>query len=132
MDSRPFVQDEAAAKFLKLLEEREFKTTYCDRCKRVVFPPKVVCPFCLEETSRWVDLPREGVLYAFTYQEAGFRCAYPEVLGLVELEGIGRILTRVDAPFEELNIGMPVELDFFTSADGLTLHQFRPRARKGE
>jgi uncharacterized OB-fold protein len=124
MDFRPTMQDEAARKFFKYLEEEEFKTTFCENCQKAVFPPKLVCPDCLETSMRWVDLPRQGILYAFTFQDASFRCAFPDTLGMVELEGFGRILTRIDAPMEQLRIGMPVKLGFFTSADGLALHQF--------
>jgi hypothetical protein len=124
MDFMPTMQDEAARQFFKYLEGDEFKTTFCEKCGRAFFPPKVICPDCLQSDIRWVDLPREGTLYAFTFQDRSFRCAFPDTLGIVELEGIGRILTRIDAPMEELHIGMQVKLSFFTSDDGLRLHQF--------
>ncbi len=132
MDWRPEMQDEAAEKFFRYLESREFKTTFCEDCREVIFPPKVVCPRCLQGHISWRDLPREGVVYAFTYQDRSFRCAYPEVIGLVELKGAGRILTKIDAPYDELSIGMPVELSFFTSRDGLVLHQFKVKRNSGE
>lgn len=128
IDLKPVIQDEAAQRFFKYLEEEEFKTTFCENCGKAIFPPKIFCPDCLESNMSWIDLPREGVLYAFTFQDASFRCAFPDTLGMVELEGMGRILTRIDAPMEELSIGMRVELGFFTSADGLALHQFVPKS----
>ncbi len=130
MDWRPEIQDQAADRFFRYLEEGEFKTTFCEDCREVIFPPKVACPRCLKGDISWVNLPREGILYAFTYQDRSFRCAYPEVIGLVELEGVGRILTKIDAAYEELAIGIPVELSFFTSRDGLVLHQFRLKSCK--
>jgi uncharacterized OB-fold protein len=85
-----------------------------------------VCPSCLGEEMEWVDLPREGTLLAFTQQSDAIRCRKPDVVGLVELEGIGNVVTRIDAPFEGLSIGLRVAFDTWTSPDGVVLHQFRP------
>lgn len=126
MDTRPHMQDRAAQEFFSLLERGEFRTTRCRACGEVHYPPRVVCPSCLGEEMEWVALPREGTLYAFTQQRDAIRCQKPEVLGLVELEGIGNVFTRIDAPLEELRLGMRVAFGTWTSPDGVTLHQFRP------
>ena len=124
MDTRPYMQDRAAEGFFSRLERGEFQTTRCRRCGETHYPPHVLCPACLGEELEWVDLPREGTLLAFTQQADAIRCRKPDVLGLVELEGIGNVVTRIDAPFEELSIGMRVVFDTFTSPDGVVLHQF--------
>jgi uncharacterized OB-fold protein len=126
MDTRPYMQDRAAEEFFSRLERGEFQTTRCSSCGEIHYPPHVVCPSCLGEDMEWVDLPREGTLLAFTQQADAIRCRVPDVLGLVELEGIGNVITRIDAPFEELRIGMKVTFDTWTSMDGVALHQFRP------
>jgi uncharacterized protein len=128
MDTRPYMQDRAAEDFFALLERGEFKSTRCRYCCVTHYPPRVLCPLCLDEDLEWVDLPREGTLVAFTQQEAAIRCRKPDVLGLVELEGIGNVFTRIDAPFEELHIGQKVVFDTWTSHDGVALHHFRPLA----
>ncbi|MEW6554588.1 MAG: zinc ribbon domain-containing protein [Actinomycetota bacterium] len=126
MDTRPYLQDRAAEEFFSLLERGEFKTTRCAACGETHCPPRVVCPHCLGEDMEWVDLPRQGTLVAFTQQTDAIRCRMPDVLGMVELEGIGNLFTRIDAPFEELSIGMKVAFSTWTSPDGVLLHQFRP------
>lgn len=126
MDTKPYIQDGAARKFFSLLAEGKFRTTRCLGCGDTHYPPRVVCPHCLGEKMEWVDLPREGTLLAFTWQEAAIRAVKPDVLGLVELEGIGNIFTRIDAPYESLHIGQRVVFDTWTSPDGVALHQFRP------
>jgi uncharacterized OB-fold protein len=70
-------------------------------------------------------MPKKGKLYAFTQQERSLRFGKPDVIGIVELEGIGKILTRINAPFESLKIGMELHLDFI-DVGGLILHQFTP------
>ncbi len=126
MDTKPYMQDRAAEEFFSRLSEGKFQSTRCRGCGRVHYPPRVVCPECLSGEMEWVDLPCEGILLAFTWQEAAIRCRKPEVLGLVELEGVGNVFTRVDAPYEDLHIGMRVTFSTWTSPDGLVLHQFRP------
>jgi len=126
MDTKPYMQDRAAAEFFSRLERGEFKTTHCKACGETHYPPRVVCPHCLGEDLEWVDLPREGTLIAFTQQTGAIRCRMPDVLGMVELDGIGNLFTRIDAPFEELSIGVKVAFGTWTSLDGVLLHQFRP------
>jgi len=126
MDTKHYMQDRAAEEFFSRLAEGMFQTTRCSKCGKTHYPPRVVCPHCLNEDLEWVDLPRHGVLMAFTQQEAALRCRKPDVLGMVELDGIGNIFTRIDAPFEELRIGQKVAFDTWTSPDGIALHQFRP------
>ncbi len=125
------MQDRAAEEFFARLKRGEFQTTRCRGCGETHYPPRVICPLCLGEDLEWVDLPREGTLMAFTQQKAAIRCRKPDVLGLVELEGIGNVFTRIEAPFEELRIGMRVTFDTWTSPDGVALHLFRPPTGPG-
>ena len=118
--------DEAAEKFYRHLKDRAFKTTRCGECGEVALPPRIFCPACFGTDVEWMDLPRRGTLFAFTQQERSLRFRKPDVIGLVELAGAGRLLTRIDAPFETLTIGMELELDFLDVSDEQTLHQFRP------
>ena len=126
MDTKPYMQDSAAEEFFARLAEGSFQTTHCRRCGETHYPPRVVCPACLGEDLEWVDMPQEGTLVAFTQQKDAIRCRKPDVLGMVELDGIGNVFTRIDASFEELRIGQKVAFAIWTSPDGVVLHQFRP------
>lgn len=127
MDLKPYMQDSAAEGFFSRLGEGLFQTTRCRNCGETHFPPRVVCPYCLGDDLEWVDLPRTGRLVAFTQQAgAAFRCMQPDVLGIVGLDGVGNIFTRIDAPYEELGIGLQVEFEPYTAPDGVILHQFKP------
>ena len=126
MDLTPYIQDRAAEGFLSRLREGRFQSTYCRKCDKMLYPPRIVCPTCLSEKLEWADLPREGELLAFTWQEEALRCAKPDVLGLVRLEGVGNVMSRIDAPYEDLSIGRKVVFDTWETPDGMVLHQFRP------
>lgn len=117
--------DSATKRFYEFLSKKEFKTTSCKKCGIPFFPPKPFCPHCFGDEVEWVDMPKKGKLYAFTQQERSLRFGKPDVIGIVELDGIGRILTRINAPFGSLKIGMDVHLDFI-DVGGLILHQFVP------
>ena len=117
--------DEAARDFYRRLADGRPATTRCPRCDRASFPPRLRCPECGAGTE-WMDLPRRGVLEAFTTQELAVRFRAPAVLALarvgeVVLPGIAR------AANEERAIGDAVELEPFAEPEtGLTLIGFRP------
>jgi uncharacterized OB-fold protein len=128
--SLPPLEDVAAERFYAELRERRLRFPHCSRCRRTFVPPRSRCSRCLSKELAWVDAPATGVLYAFTRQSVGLRFVKPDVIGVVELEledGPARLFTRIDAPFESLAIGMPVELLFVDVGGGIVLHQFRPR-----
>jgi uncharacterized OB-fold protein len=109
------------------LKNRRLMTTRCKICRKTFFYPRVFCPFCSSQELEWVSLSGKGKLYAFTQQEKALRFMKPDVVGIVELEGcIGKIFTKIEAPFDELTIGMDVEVSFLKLSEDLTLHQFRP------
>ena len=118
--------DAATAEFLRRLREGSFASTRCVTCAWTAFPPRPFCPRCLAAEVHWVELPHHGTLYAFTQQERALRFSAPDVIGLVELSGVGHVLSRIDAPFASLRIGAALELGFVDIGAGITLHQFRP------
>lgn len=118
--------DRACQEFYKQLKEGNFKTTKCNSCSEIYFPPREFCPACFKTDVEWVDMPKKGSLYGFTQQERSLRFGKPDVIGVVELEGVGRFLTRIDAAYEDLEIGMEVEFAPLPISDEQTLHQFKP------
>ncbi len=119
--------DAASKRFYEELRKHRFMTTKCKACRKTFFYPRTFCPLCSSQDIEWVKLSGKGRLYAFTQQDKGLRFMKPDVLGIVELvDCAGRLLTKIDAPFEELSIGMEVEVSFLDLSEDLTLHQFRP------
>lgn len=92
---------------------------------RIVFP-------CPNDPEQWeqVDLPRRGTLWSWTVQRfrpksppyTGPEEFEPFAIGYIELPGATIVESRIaDAPFEDLRIGMPMELavvPFTTDVDG--------------
>lgn len=122
----PLYGDAAVNEFYERLKHRKFQTTKCAGCGEIDFPPRPFCAKCFGKAVEWVDLPKKGTIYCFTTQHRALRFTKPDVIGLVDLPGVGRIMTKFAGAFEELKIGQPVELDFIEIPGGLVLHQFKP------
>jgi uncharacterized protein len=91
--------------------------TRCATCQEMYFPQVVGCrnPDCTRSALEPAPLPRNGVLYSYTWQ--GYQPPLPfkvddwapYAIAMVDLGGL-RILSRIDAPREDLRIGLPVTL----------------------
>ena len=116
--------DDAAREFYRRLADGNPATTRCGACERAYFPARIRCPECGGDTE-WVELPRRGVLEAFTTQEAAIRFRAPAVLALAR---VGEVVLPgiAQAAYEDLAIGDEVELEPFAEPEtGLTLIGFR-------
>ena len=118
--------DSAAKKFYELLKQHKFYSTKCADCGKVFFHPRSFCPGCGNENIVWVELSGKGKLYAFTWQEKATRFLKPDVIGVVEAEEGFRLVTKINAPFEKLRIGMDMKVDFVDVSKEFTLHAFTP------
>jgi len=117
--------------FFDALREGRFTTTRCRKDRKLLWPPRVVCPVCHTSGLEWVDLPATGRVYAFSALLAGApvgqEADLPRVVGLVELDGaplrlFGRLL-GID--WRECRIGLPVRVEPFTLPDGRAYYAFR-------
>jgi uncharacterized OB-fold protein len=123
------LEDSAAERFYRELENKRFMTTRCEACDCTFFPPQTVCPLCLGAGLEWVRLSGKGKVYAFTQQHYAIVHTKPEVVGAVELEGCaGRVFALIGAPLEEVEIGTPVEATYVQSLFGMTILKFVPVA----
>lgn len=121
--------DKVTSEFYDRLAEKRFCSTRCLDCDKAYFPPREYCPNCGSSNFEWFELPKKGTLEAFTTQRragGALRFSYPDVIGIVKLEEVGSILTRVKADLEELELGMKLKLDFVEVSEDLVLHQFKP------
>ncbi len=80
------------------------------------FPPRLVCAKCGKRKFEDVKLADRGRLETFTVIRVGptdFRDSVPYPIGIVELEDGVKIQCQIaDCDDEELEIGMPVKIEF--------------------
>ncbi len=116
--------DSMTHKFYSSLKQRKFMTTKCMSCGNIDFPPRPFCTSCYSDKVEWIEIPKKGKVYSFTFQKRALRFTYPDIIGFVEIDGIGRILTKIEG--ENIKVGDEVELDFI-EVDGVVLHKFVKR-----
>jgi uncharacterized protein len=93
--------------------EGVLRTTKCNACNHMTFPPKPICPECWSKDVDWVDLSGKGVLASFTEVSAApstFAAEAPYTLCLVDLDEGVRCLSRILATWDELKPDLRVRM----------------------
>jgi uncharacterized OB-fold protein/acyl dehydratase len=120
--------------------KHELRVMRCKQCGSLHTPPIPRCSSCGAFDMDYRVASGRGRLYSYTIvhhpQVPGFR--YPLVVGLVELEeGVRMVADLVGVSRDDVEVGMPVELEWLDSHPALvegavdsrgpiTLPQFRP------
>ena len=88
----------------------------CTECGRIFFPPRLICSACGSRSFKQKRLERSGSLLTYTIiriPPSQFKDEAPYAMGIVELDGGGRINTQiVDCDFDQLKVGMRVRMEF--------------------
>jgi uncharacterized OB-fold protein/acyl dehydratase len=106
----------------------------CESCGTLRHPPRPGCPKCRSLDWGNVSSTGRGTVFSFVvvhYPQVG-AFEYPLPVVLVELEEGTRLVSNIEGVEPgEIRIGMPVEVDFASYGEGLTLPVFRPASGKG-
>jgi uncharacterized protein len=101
----------------------------CAKCGTLRHPPRPACPNC--RSYDWDTVEASGKANVYSYvvnhypQVPAFD--YPLAVGLFELEEGTRLVANfVGVDPEQIEIGMPVQVEFVEHDDDLTLPAFRP------
>jgi uncharacterized OB-fold protein len=89
-----------------------------------------MCPVCHSLAVDVVELSGLGVVYSYALLHHPRHPAFefPVPIVLVDLDEGVRILSNLTGvAADEISIGMPVEVHFAPTADGMAVPQFRPR-----
>ena len=101
----------------------------CNACSTVIWYPRAFCPVCSSFDINWIEASGRGKIYTFTINRRG-QGPYetvPSVLAYVELDEGPRMLTNiVDCEFENVKVGMPVQVVFQDTGKGAALPRFKP------
>jgi uncharacterized OB-fold protein len=133
MDTRPAPEpDEVSAPYWQAARNRRLVIQVCQPCGTAQFPPDLVCHRCLGDELGFEEVTGDGVVYSFAIYTRSFDPAFdvPYVLALIDLADRPevRLMTNIiETPFDEITIGMPVEVTFEPRGDWL-LPQFRAKA----
>ena len=108
------------------LAQKKLLIIQCGSCNTYHFPPRSFCPDCLNEEVELVEHPGRGKVYAFTSMADKSSGGKPITYAMVDLEGVeGRIFTMIEAPYEEMSIGMEVEAGYLEK-ESMVILCFKP------
>ncbi len=131
MTVRPMVNRDSAY-FWEGTAKRELRIQTCIACGALRHPPGPACPACGALERGYVVASGRGTVFSFVVHR------HPPVPGkelpiciaLIDLEeGVRMVGELVDVAPEELEIGMPVEVDWRRVDEELTLPVWRKEQR---
>ena len=101
-------------KFSEYLQKGKLMGTRCKKCGERYFPPRADCLKCMNDTFEWIEYSGKGTVHSFTKIYAapkGFEDIAPYILGIVDLEEGGRLISWIkDIPENEIKIGMNIKV----------------------
>jgi uncharacterized protein len=103
----------------------------CNNCGRYFFAPEIACTHCFAIDWKWVPSNGRGTLYSYSIVH---RAPLPDmvtpfVFAVIEMEEGWNLFSHlVDCAFEDVRIGMPVEVTFAKVSEHQTLPYFKPSA----
>jgi hypothetical protein len=105
--------------FYARLADGRLATTRCTACGDTAWPPRGFCGNCAGDGFDWVDLPRDGVVHAFTVQDTGLPVGFdgPRVFAIIKLGGHRIFTILVNTDPARVRIGQPVTLKPLRVAD---------------
>ena len=105
--------------FYTRLAAGQLATTKCAACGARAWPPRGFCGECASDRFDWIDLPSDGVIHAFTAQEAGLPTGFggPRVFAIVKVDGLRIFTILTGADPASVAIGQKVRLAPFRVTD---------------
>jgi len=106
------------APFWEGLNQGEFKTTKCNSCNAIHYPPRVMCPKCYSNNLTWIELPGSGVIESFTHVQIpppGFNGKF--YLVAVNMDELGKTILGRYISEDEPQIGQKVTMSFDQMGD---------------
>ena len=103
----------------------------CRACGDAYFYPRSFCPKCWSEDVEWEEASGRATLYTWSVVHRNdlppFPDRVPYVAAIVDLDEGPRMMTNVEGcSFEDLRIGMALQVDFRVDSDEVTVPVFRP------
>ena len=99
--------------FFAAMAEGDLLAARCTDCDERLVPPRPACYACGSRDLELEEQPDRGRIVSYTEVRKPappFADLAPFTVAIVELESGARLTGRVDAPYEEVEIGMPVSL----------------------
>jgi uncharacterized OB-fold protein len=127
--------DPLTAFFWEGARNRELRIQRCQSCGTYIHLPRPICRHCLSFDLAGERVSGRGVLYSITQTFKAFHPFFvdrvPYILAtvtLAEQDGLQLLTNLVGIDEPDVQIGMPVEVDFEELAEGYVIPVFKPLA----
>lgn len=111
-------------KFTSSLRRGKLITSECSSCNNVIWPPSNVCPKCLSDSIKWVEVNSNGKLLDFS---ESFIANKVVIFGIVVLNENIRLLGRIICDDNiELKRGINVRLIKCGIENNDVYYEFQP------
>lgn len=94
----------------------------CADCGQVLLPPRPACYACGSRAVAVEEQSRTGAVYSYTAVHTpppAFESEAPYTVAVVELDSGGRLTGRLDAPYDDVEIGDQVRLTVREASEAL-------------
>jgi len=106
----------AMSRFLEKLKKGRIIATTCNKCKRIMVPPRIYCEKCFKPTDGWKYVKDTGTIntYSISYLAAdATRLKEPILVAIIDLDGasesMGIIHKLGEIEPKEVKFGMKVK-----------------------
>ena len=101
------------SEFANFLKDGKLMGSKCMKCGEISFPPRADCINCMSSDFEWTEYSGKGTLHTFTtiyIAPTGFDDIAPYIIGVLDLDGGGRLLGWIEElEEEEIKIGMKMK-----------------------
>lgn len=130
---KPRPQDPVEQEFWNRCQDGNLYFQQCEGCGSFRHSPRYMCARCGSPEWSWERSTGNGTLFSWTVTHQALHPAFageiPFIAAVVELEEGVRMATRlVDCALDELELDLPVTLDFEPISEDFRLPVFRPVA----
>lgn len=80
----------AIGRYLAELKNGRIIGRRCDKCGRIVVPPRVFCEWCFRPNDRWIILKDSGTIHTFSISHIAFdaaRIKEPLIPAVIQIDG---------------------------------------------
>ncbi|MFW9913381.1 MAG: Zn-ribbon domain-containing OB-fold protein [Candidatus Thorarchaeota archaeon] len=128
MSEKPTIEE-----YSKKIQDHDFQAFKCVDCGAVISPPMGSCYSCGSNRMEWTKVSGKGKLVSFTVIHIApeqFQEEVPYLIAIIELEEGTRVTARLQGfdPLkpEEIEVGIPLVLDYEDGLSGNTYLSFKP------
>jgi len=107
---------EAVGRFLSELKNGRIVARKCNRCKRILVPPRMFCEDCFRDTDEWVYLRDTGSINTYSIAHVGtdaHRLSAPLFVAVISIDGASELMGFLhllgEVEEKEIKVGMKVE-----------------------